>query len=115
MNWYLEAWKKYAEFSGRARRMEYWMFTLFNYIIYFVLALSLSAITPKGAIFILAIYTLAILLPSIAVLVRRLHDTGRSAWWLLIALVPVVGGIVLLVFMVLDSDAGENQYGPSPK
>jgi uncharacterized membrane protein YhaH (DUF805 family) len=85
MSWYLQALSKYALFGGRARRKEYWFFVLFN------------------------------LLASIAVSVRRLHDTSRSGWWLLIVLIPVIGAIVLLVFMVLDGTPRENQYGPNPK
>jgi uncharacterized membrane protein YhaH (DUF805 family) len=119
MNCYLEVLKKYAVFSGRARRKEYWMFFLFNLIIYVVLALIdglMGTFSPQAGLGVLSgLYSLAVLIPSIAVTVRRLHDTGRSGWWILIALVPFIGGIVLLVFMVLDSQPGENQYGPNPK
>tara|TARA_Y100000588_G_C13774336_1_gene719573 strand:+ start:142 stop:513 length:372 start_codon:yes stop_codon:yes gene_type:complete len=119
MSWYLEALKKYAVFSGRARRKEYWFFALFNTIISFVLAIidasvgSFSAEMEIG--FLGGIYALAILLPSIAVTVRRLHDTDRSGWWFFIVFVPLVGVIVLLVFMLLDSHAGENRFGSNPK
>ena len=119
MNWYLEALKKYAVFSGRARRKEYWYFCLFNMIISIVLAVvdgvtgSYSAEAGIGLLG--GIYALAILVPGIAVSVRRLHDTDRSAWWLLVALIPLIGAIVLFVFMVLDSKPGENQYGANPK
>jgi uncharacterized membrane protein YhaH (DUF805 family) len=112
MNWYLEVLKKYVEFDGRARRTEYWMFALVNFIVSLVLAFLLGRVL--GGV-IPALYSLAVLLPSIAVTIRRLHDTGRTGWWWLIVFVPVIGWIVLLIFMVLDSDAGENQYGPSPK
>ena len=112
MNWYLEVLKKYAEFDGRARRTEYWMFALINIIVSLVLTFLLGRVL--GGV-IPALYSLAVLLPAIGVSIRRLHDTGRTGWWLLIGLVPVIGGLVLLVFMVLDSDPGENQYGPSPK
>lgn len=115
MNWYLEVLKKYTEFTGRARRMEYWMFSLVNFVIYLVIAFVLGVVSQKLSAVLLVLYALAVLLPSIAVTIRRLHDTGRTGWWILIGLVPAVGGIILLVFMVLDSDAGENQYGPSPK
>lgn len=119
MNWYLDVLKKYVVFSGRARRAEYWWFILFNIII----SLALGAIdgvtgtySPEAGLGLLGgLYTLAVLLPSIAVTVRRLHDTGRSGWWFLIFLVPVIGAIVLLVFMVLDSKPGQNQYGENPK
>jgi len=119
MNWYLGVLKKYADFGGRARRTEYWMFTLFNVIISAVLGFIDGAMghhAAAGSIGILSgIYLLAVLLPSIAVSVRRLHDTSRSGWWLLIAFVPIIGGLVLLVFMVLDSTPGANEYGPNPK
>src|SRR3954462_4757789 len=119
MNWYLEALKKYAVFSGRARRTEYWMFILFNIIITVVLALIdilTGTFSPQAGVGLLGgLYALAVLIPSIAVTVRRLHDTGRSGWWILIGLVPVIGTIVLLIFMVQDSEPGTNQYGPNPK
>jgi uncharacterized membrane protein YhaH (DUF805 family) len=119
MNWYLEVLKKYAVFSGRARRKEYWLFVLFNLGIGLVLsfidgvaglASAESGYGPLGLL-----YTLAVLIPGIAVSVRRLHDTDRSGWWLLIGLVPLIGAIVLLVFMARDSQQGQNQYGPYPK
>jgi uncharacterized membrane protein YhaH (DUF805 family) len=119
MNWYLGVLKKYAEFSGRARRREYWFFVLFNLIISAVLSIidvfvgTYSASAGIGVL--TCIYTLAVLLPGIGVSIRRLHDTGRSGWWLLIALVPLVGAIVLLVFMLLDSEPTTNAYGPNPK
>ncbi|MDD4871384.1 MAG: DUF805 domain-containing protein [Kiritimatiellae bacterium] len=113
MNWYLEVLKKYAVFGGRARRTEYWMFVLFNMIIGFVLGFVEGLIGGPGVIGM--IYCLAVLIPGIAVSVRRLHDTNRSGWWLLIALVPLVGVIVLLVFMATDSTPGDNQFGPNPK
>ena len=118
MNWYVEVLKKYAVFSGRARRKEYWYFLLFNIIIGFVLGLieGTTGLARKNPQSILGlIYSLAVLLPGLAVSVRRLHDTGRSGWLVLIALVPFVGGIILLVFMAQDGTPGENQYGPNPK
>lgn len=113
MNWYIEVLKKYAVFSGRARRMEYWMFVLFNFIIAVVLGI-VEGILGSPAI-LSTIYTLAVLIPSIAVSMRRLHDIGRTGWWLLIAFVPLIGAVVLIVFMVLDSQPGSNAYGPNPK
>lgn len=119
MNWYLEVLKKYAVFSGRARRKEYWFFILFNIIISLVLGVidgftgSYSEAAGLGLLG--GIYSLAVLIPGIAVTVRRLHDTGRSGWWFLIVLVPVIGALALLVFMVLDSKPGQNQYGANPK
>ena len=119
MNWYLQALKKYADFSGRARRREYWFFVLFNIIVSIVLTVCdvfLGTYSAAASIGILTgIYTLAVLIPGIAVTIRRLHDTGRSGWWILIVLVPIVGWIVLLIFMVIDSQPGQNAYGPSPK
>ena len=120
MNWYLEVLKKkYAQFSGRARRKEYWYFVLFNVIISIVLSVLdvvLGTYSKGGGIGLLdGIYTLAILIPAIAVTVRRLHDTGRSGWWLLIGFIPLIGGLILLFFMVLDSKPGANEYGENPK
>ncbi len=119
MNWYLAALKKYAVFSGRARRMEYWMFALFNFIISIALYVIDGLITgfslETHSSILQTIYGLAVLLPSLAVGVRRLHDTGRSGWWLLIALVPIIGVIVIIIFTVQDSQPGANQYGPNPK
>ena len=119
MNWYIEVLKKYAVFNGRARRKEYWYFVLFSMLISIVLAIidgatgSFSAEAGMGLLG--GIYALAVLIPSIAVGVRRLHDTNRSGWWLLIALIPIIGAIVLIVFLASDSKPEENQYGPNPK
>ena len=119
MNWYLEVLKKYSVFSGRARRKEYWIFLLFNIAISIVLAIIDGATgtfsEEMGLGLLGGVYALGVLLPSIAVSVRRLHDTDRSGWWLLIAVIPVLGAIVLLVFMALVSNPGENQYGANPK
>lgn len=118
MNWYLSVLKKYADFDGRARRTEYWTFFLFNLIIGLVLGFieGIVGIAPESEQSILAIlYTLAVLVPGLAVGVRRLHDTGRSGWWLLIAFVPILGAIILLVFSLQDSQPGNNLYGPNPK
>lgn len=119
MNWYIGVLKKYAVFNGRARRKEYWYFFLFNIIITLVLAgidsVTGSFSTAVGMGLLGGIYSLAVLIPGIAVSVRRLHDTDRSGWWLLISLVPLAGPIVLLVFVVQDSTPGENRYGSNPK
>ena len=112
MNWYREVLKKYAVFSGRARRTEYWMFCLFNVIITFVLGTIEGFFKGPGVLG--GLYSLAMLIPGISVGARRLHDTGRSGWWQLIALIPVIGTIVLIVFLAQDSQP-ENQYGPNPK
>ncbi len=119
MNWFLIALKKYATFSGRAQRAEYWYFFLFYLLIFIGLSIldgltgSFSAESGMG--FLGGLLSLALFVPSLAVGVRRLHDTGRSGWFLLLALIPLVGAIVLLVFAVQDSTPGENQYGPNPK
>lgn len=120
MNYFIDCLtKKYACFSGRARRQEYWLFFLFNFIAAFVVGFIggfLASVTGVDAFaFLGAIYNLAVLIPSFAVFCRRMHDTGRSGWWWLIGLIPFVGIIVLLVFCCLDSQPGENQYGPNPK
>jgi len=112
MNWYIDVLKKYAVFGGRARRKEYWMFFLFNLIIAFVIGFIEGLVGSPGVIGML--YMLAVLIPGLAVTVRRLHDTSRSGWWFFIAFIPF-GGLVLLVFMVLDSTPGDNTYGPNPK
>ncbi|MET7860418.1 DUF805 domain-containing protein [Streptomyces sp. NPDC005318] len=100
-------------FSGRARRKEYWMHALFNYIA-IIVAVVLDAVLGTLPI-ITALYGLAILLPSLGVSIRRLHDTGRSGWWLLFAIIPLVGAITLLVFTCLEGDRSDNAYGPDPK
>jgi uncharacterized membrane protein YhaH (DUF805 family) len=119
MNYYTDVLKKYATFDGRARRKEFWMFFLWNFIIALVLAIILAIIagvTRSPAVAsVTYLYALAVFIPNLAVLARRLHDTGRSGWWILIGLVPLIGAIVLLVFSVMDSQPGDNQYGPNPK
>lgn len=113
MDWYLDVLKtKYAAFSGRARRKEYWMFTLVNVLIYAGLVI-VGRIVGIDAL-LAGVYGLAVLLPSLAVGVRRLHDTDRSGWWLLLGLIPVLG-LVLLIFMCIEGNTGDNQYGASPK
>ncbi len=116
MNYYLSVLKKYAVFNGRASRSEYWYFFLFNAIISSVLALLV--VVPKiGLLFALIriIYVLAVIIPSLAVSIRRLHDIGKSGWWYFIIFIPFVGAIWLLVLYVVDSSPGDNKYGPNPK
>ena len=113
MNWYLQVLKNYAVFSGRAHRTEYWMFFLVNLIVTLALYIIEALVGGPGVLG--GLYSLAVLIPTLAVSARRLHDTNRSGWWLLIGLIPVIGSIVLLVFMVQDSQPGENQYGLNPK
>ncbi len=113
MNYYLDVLKNYATFSGRARRKEYWMFTLFNGIISLVLSI-LGAVVPM--LYALSIiYSLAVFIPSLAVCVRRLHDVDKSGWWFLIIFVPIVGGILLLVWDCTEGTRGSNQFGEDPK
>lgn len=103
---------KYATFTGRARRSEFWWFVLFSAIVNTVASVLDAAIGNK---LIEILVALALLLPSLAVTVRRLHDTGRSGWWILIVLIPLVGLIVLLAFELQDSQPQSNDHGPSPK
>ncbi|TVR27597.1 MAG: DUF805 domain-containing protein [Balneolaceae bacterium] len=114
VEWYLQPFKKYAEFTGRARRKEYWSFTLGNFIISLLLGGAGFGI-GLGSEYLGMLFSLFVFIPSLAVGVRRLHDTGKSGFWLLILFVPVIGFFVLLYFFLLDSDTGSNQYGPSPK
>ena len=113
MNWYLAAFRKYAEFPGRARRQEYWMFTLINLLI--SIALFIVGLRSGALAVVSGLYALAAFIPGLAVGVRRLHDTGRSGWMMLLSLIPIVGGIVLLVFLCQDSAPGDNRYGSNPK
>jgi uncharacterized membrane protein YhaH (DUF805 family) len=126
MQWYLKALKQYADFGGRARRTEFWMFVLINVLISLVLAIIDTATGTANAYavggmasyspgILGSIYALAVLIPSIAVTVRRLHDTDRSGWWFFIQLIPVVGGIVMLVFVCLEGTRGPNRFGADPK
>lgn len=119
MNWYLKVLKNYANFNGRARRKEYWMFFLFNMLFAFVtmlldnmLGIAMSE-TGYGAIYIA--YMLAVIIPSLGVGVRRLHDIGKSGYWLFISFIPLVGGIWLLVLLATEGKSGENEYGSDPK
>ena len=119
MHWFLQAMKQYATFEGRARRKEYWYFVLFYCLA--VIALTVvdgiaGTLEEEAGIGLFSgLFVLGTFLPTIAVLVRRLHDTNRSGWWVLIKFVPVVGAIVLLVFTVQDSQPGGNRFGPNPK
>ena len=111
MEYFTGALKQYADFNGRARRKEYWMFILFYMILYVALTVVGAVI---GTVLLSTLFTLALLVPSISIAARRLHDTGRSGWWQLIALIPLIGAIVLIVFLAQDSH-DENGYGPNPK
>ena len=121
MEWYLLVWKRYAQFSGRSRRKELWMFVLFNMIVSAVLYLGGIVAATQGSSLstlffgLYFVYVLAALVPGWAVGARRLHDIGKSGWWWLIAFVPLVGAIILIVFWVMEGQPGNNQYGPNPK
>ncbi|MEJ3659119.1 DUF805 domain-containing protein [Actinomycetes bacterium KLBMP 9759] len=118
MQWFVKVLRLYAYFTGRARRQEYWMFYLFFLIFAFVavaIDLVINYVANGGwPPILISIYSLATLIPHLAVTVRRLHDTDRSGWWYLISFIPL-GGIVLLVFLVMEGTRGGNQYGPDPK
>ena len=119
MNWYLQVLKKYAVFSGRARRKEYWMFTLVS-TIFSIIAMIIdnilgASIEGTGLGIFNILYSLAVLTPSYVVLVRRLHDVGKSGWMILIGLIPIIGPILVLVLTVTDSNPDENKCGPNPK
>lgn len=119
MNWYLKALKQYADFKGRSRRKEYWMFLLVNMMVAFILIvldnlLGLASETlGYGPLY--GVYLLATILPGLALSVRRLHDIGKSGWMLLIVLIPLIGGIWLIVLMAKEGEAAENKYGINPK
>jgi uncharacterized membrane protein YhaH (DUF805 family) len=111
LHWYTDVIKQYAVFDGRAGRPEYWWFFLINTIISVILDLVIPGATGQV---LGAIYALAVLLPSIGVGIRRLHDTNRTGWWLLVSLVPLVGWIWIIVLLALAGDEGPNRYGPPP-
>ncbi|MEN8119313.1 MAG: DUF805 domain-containing protein [Bacteroidota bacterium] len=113
MEWYLKVLKQFADFNGRARRKEFWMFVLINFGISIVLGIIDSAVF--GSQVLGGIYSLGILVPAIAVGVRRLHDIGKSGWMYLVILIPLVGIIWLIVLWAQDGVAGENEFGFNPK
>ena len=130
MKWFLKCLKQYADFSGRARRREYWFFQLFNLIFFIVIVLGLGlianalgandSISPEFGLntiigLLIIFYVLALTIPSIAVTIRRLHDTGNSGWMLFISLIPLIGPIWLFILYVKNSQLGENKWGPNPK
>ncbi|MCL1046477.1 MULTISPECIES: DUF805 domain-containing protein [Shewanella] len=119
MDWYIKVLKNYINFKDRARRKEYWFFVLFNLIAGIVLGLidnMTGTLSPETGYGLLSgIYSLLVFLPGLGVTVRRLHDTGRTGWWILIGLIPLIGALVLLYFLVSDSEQETNQYGPNPK
>ena len=115
MDWYLNVLQNhYFDFEGRARRKEFWMFALVNFAISIVITIVVGFVSDSMASIVSMLYSLAVLLPSIGLGVRRLHDTGRTGWLALLALIPLVN-LVLIYFFVLEGDAGPNEYGPDPK
>ncbi|MFT5724917.1 MAG: uncharacterized membrane protein YhaH (DUF805 family) [Bacteroidia bacterium] len=122
MEWYLKVWRNYANFNGRARRKEYWMFTLLHYfvilciyaIIFTTIDSDTSSLVPVG-FGLVAVYWLSALIPTLAVIVRRLHDIDKSGWMILVYFIPFVGPIWLLVMLLTDGTPGPNQYGGNPK
>jgi uncharacterized membrane protein YhaH (DUF805 family) len=130
MKEYVQAFKQYAEFSGRSGRRDYWMFILIHTIITIVVtlvafigimigillvsgALWIAGVSYYGSLILLFVYYAATLIPSLAIATRRLHDIGYSGWYLLLLLIPIVGAIILLIFMIRGSQPGHNQYGPA--
>jgi len=110
---------KYADFSGRASRSEFWWFALFTFIVMVVLEVIVLAVQSSGILLtifglVFLVVAVGLIVPSLAAIVRRLHDTGKSGWLFLLVLIPLVGGIVLLVFYLLPSDAKANAYGEPP-
>ena len=120
MSWYLLAWQRAADFSGRSRRKEYWIFNLFNAIFVLVLVLMTVPFSDQEKpspipFFLMLAYCVVVFVPSLSITIRRLHDIGKSGWWYFIGFVPLIGGIILLVFTVLDSEPSANQWGLDPK
>ncbi|WP_311568508.1 DUF805 domain-containing protein [Photobacterium arenosum] len=119
MNWYLYALRKYAVFSGRAQRQEYWYFFLINLVVTLALGIADNLLNTPGAGegtgLLGGVYSLAVLIPSVAVGVRRLHDIGKSGWWMLLSLIPILGFVILLFFFARAGQPGPNEYGNNPK
>ena len=120
MEWMTLPLKRYADFSGRSRRKEYWMFILGVIIVAVILGIIEGALGMAGMVGgvygpLTTLMLLGIIVPSIAVQVRRFHDQGKSGWFVLLGLIPIVGGIIVLVFMCLEGTQGDNEYGPDPK
>lgn len=119
MNWFIKALKQYADFKGRARRKEFWLFILF-YFIFYVLAVVLDNVLGITIDYmyvgpVTSMFSLVMIIPNLSVTVRRLHDIGKSGWFIFIGLIPVIGSIWLLVLMFKNSQSGTNEYGTNPK
>lgn len=113
MNWYVQAFQKYADFNGRSRRSEYWYFVLINTLIVWGIIIIEFVLKTYGIL--TALYAIGTIVPAFAVTVRRLHDTGRSGWNILLGLIPIVGGVIVLIFLLEDSQVGENRYGAAKR
>lgn len=108
-------YSNYVNFQGRARRSEYWWFYLFYIIVAVVFQVIMTTVSESFGGLLYLVFVLGSFLPMLAVSVRRLHDTGKSGWWVLLGLIPILGAIVLIIFYVGDSQPGANKYGPNPK
>tara|TARA_Y100001933_G_scaffold61813_1_gene61992 strand:+ start:138 stop:509 length:372 start_codon:yes stop_codon:yes gene_type:complete len=122
MEWYLKVMRdNYANFNGRARRKEYWMFYLFLFLFALLAGFVLAILFELGesvatiAAILAVVWYLAHLVPALAVTVRRLHDTGKSGWFYLFAFIPYIGSLIIFIFTVIEGDKGDNKYGPDPK
>ena len=122
MEWYLKVMRdNYSNFSGRARRKEYWMFTLFFLLFSIAATILTTALSKVGetaamiAVIFFVVWCFAHIVPSLAVTVRRLHDTGKSGWLYLLTMIPYIGGLIIFIFTVIEGDKGDNKYGPDPK
>ena len=122
MDWYKKVLSQYAVFTGRARRREFWMFTLVNAIIQTILSVIMNIFASMGVAAgvyfvyaLLALYGLAVLVPSLAVAVRRMHDLGKGGGWIFISLIPIVGAIIFIIFCVKECEAQDNRFGANPK
>lgn len=115
MDYYLQAFRSWKDFSSRSSRAEYWMFTLIHLLVTVFLAIFFIATQSTAAHIVYWVYALVSIIPYFALAVRRLHDTGRSGWWMLVGFIPLIGPVVLLVFFVLRSEAAANEYGPLPQ
>ncbi|GAA0180085.1 DUF805 domain-containing protein [Clostridium sediminicola] len=113
MSWYIAVLKKYVQFDGRARRKEFWMFVLFNFI--FSIIASIIDYALGGGNTVGIVYGLAVFFPSLSVGIRRLHDTGKSGWFTLVTLIPIIGWIWYLILVAAEGNNGPNEYGEDPK
>ena len=114
LNYYFDAFRNYLNFFGRATRKEYWIFTLFYYIFYFAIFIVLGQVLSGMMVSAISIiYILVSFLPVLAISIRRLHDIGKSGWWLLLILLPIIGWIILFIFSVMPSEPGVNRHGPN--